>query len=307
MSKPTLLVLAAGMGSRYGGLKQLDPVGPSGEVIIDYSIYDTIRAGFGKVVFIIRRDIEDAFKRVIGTRYEKEIEIEYAYQELTAIPDGFTIPTDRSKPWGTAHAILMAERLINEPFAVINADDFYGRSGFELLGKYLSGASECHDDGSANFAMVGYSLRNTLSEHGTVARGICSVDSNDCLKSVVECTKIEKRGNSACNTAENEGYSTLSGDEIVSLNFWGFQPSIFEELQSQFHLFLTENINKPKSEFFIPSVVDQTVVSGKARVNVLRSSDKWFGVTYRDDKPKVVANIMELVESGVYPERLFTT
>lgn len=307
MSKPTLLVLAAGMGSRYGGLKQLDPVGPSGEVIIDYSIYDTIRAGFGKVVFVIRRDIEEAFKQVIGTRYENEIEIQYAYQELSSIPEDFSVPAERTKPWGTAHAILMAEKLINEPFAVINADDFYGLSGFELLGNYLGASDERNDDGSANFAMVGYTLNNTLSENGSVARGICSVDSDNYLKSVEECTKIEKRGGSAFNTAEGEAYSTLNGDEIVSLNFWGFQPSIFEELQSQFRLFLSESVNKPKSEFFIPSVVDDSVASGRAKVKVLNSSDKWFGVTYRDDKPKVVANILDLVKKGVYPDKLFTS
>jgi UTP-glucose-1-phosphate uridylyltransferase len=307
MTKPTLLVLAAGMGSRYGGLKQLDPVGPSGEVIMDYSIYDTIRAGFGKVVFIIRRDIEDAFKSVIGTRYEKEIEIKYAYQELTSIPEGFTLPSERSKPWGTAHAILMADKLINEPFAVINADDFYGHSGFELLGKYLSTAPGSHEDGSANFAMVGYTLKNTLSEHGTVARGICSVDSDHYLTGVDECTKIEKRENSAFNKGEGEKYSFLNGDEIVSLNFWGFQPSIFEELQSQFRLFLTENIDIPKAEFFIPSVVDNAVAARHAKVRVLHSSDKWFGVTYKEDKAQVVANIQALVDAGAYPEKLFAS
>jgi dTDP-glucose pyrophosphorylase len=305
MTKPTLLVLAAGMGSRYGGLKQLDPVGPSGEIIIDYSIYDTIRAGFGKVVFVIRRDIEEAFKAVIGTRYRDEIEIDYAYQELTALPEGFTVPEGRVKPWGTGHAILMAGDIIKEPFAVINADDFYGRSGFNLLADHLSNTPPCHDDGSANFAMVGYTLRNTLSEFGTVARGICSIGSDGCLNGVNECTKIEKRGDAAFNLAEGEAYSELTGDEIVSLNFWGFQPSIFEELRSQFAEFLENNRENLKSEFFIPSVVDNMVGSGKARLKVLHSNDKWFGVTYKDDKPKVVSDIRNLIERGVYPEVLF--
>ena len=305
MPKPALLVLAAGMGSRYGGLKQLDPVGPCGEIIIDYSIYDAIRAGFDKVVFIIRHDIEDEFKNVIGTRYKTEIEIQYAYQELDALPEGFAVPEGRSKPWGTGHAILMAEGIVNEPFAVINADDFYGRAGFPLLFDYLSSSSSTHYDGSANCAMVGYSLRNTLSEFGAVARGICSVGTDGYLDAVNECTKIEKRDKGALNLAKGEAFSELTGDEVVSLNFWGIQPSIFNELRRRFSVFLEENGENPKSEFFIPSVVDELIRGGKAKVTVLRSSDKWFGVTYKDDKPKVMSDIRNLVERGEYPEGLF--
>ncbi|NOY74408.1 MAG: nucleotidyltransferase [Kiritimatiellaeota bacterium] len=305
MPKPALLVLAAGMGSRYGGLKQLDPVGPDGEIIIDYSIYDTIRAGFGKVVFVIRRDIEEIFKKVIGTRYENKIAIEYAFQELDNLPEGFSVPDGRTKPWGTGHAILMAENFINEPFAVINADDFYGCSGFTMLYDYLSTTEPAFEDGAANFAMVGYYLRNTLSDNGTVARGVCAVDSNDFLEGVDECTKIERKGKGAFNTAEGEAYVDLTGDEIVSLNFWGFQPSIFNELRSLFGMFLTENHENLKSEFFIPTVVDELIRDAKAKVSVLRSEDKWFGITYKDDKPSVVSEIRTLVERGAYPEALF--
>ena len=302
--KPTLLVLAAGMGSRYGGLKQLDPVGPSGAIIIDYSIFDAIRAGFGKVVFLIRKDIEEAFKGSIGNRYEGQIDIDYAYQEIDAIPPGFVIPEDRGKPWGTGHAILMAKDVINEPFAVINADDFYGKSGFKLLADYFASAS-LETDGVANFAMAGFKLNNTLSEHGTVSRGVCSVDNDGYLTDVVELTKISKCGDAAKNLAEEESITDLTGDEIVSLNMWGFTPAIFAYLESQFVEFLNEQISVPKSEFFIPSVVDKVIKDKTAKLKVLESADAWFGVTYREDKPMVVANIQKLVDDGVYPEKLF--
>lgn len=302
--KPTLLVLAAGIGSRYGGLKQLDPVGPSGENIIDYSIFDAIRTGFGKVVFVIRKDIEEVFKEFIGTRYEGKIEIKYAFQELEAIPAGFEIPADREKPWGTGHAILMAKDVINEPFAVINADDFYGRSGFQLLADYYTDAP-MEVDGKANFSMTGFILRNTLSEHGTVSRGVCSVDADGNLTNVVELTKIAKRGDAAENLAEGESVTDLTGDEVVSMNMWGFTPAIFEHLETQFIEFLQEQINVPKSEFFIPFVVDRTIKEGSAKLKVLKSTDSWFGVTYREDKPMVMASIQKLVDDGVYPEKLF--
>ena len=240
--KPTLLVLAAGMGSRYGGLKQIDPVGPSGEIIIDYSIFDALRANFGKVVFIIRRDIEAVFKETIGTRFEGKIPVEYAYQDKNDLPEGFSVPAERAKPWGTGHAILAARDVVKEPFAVINADDFYGRSGYKLLGDYLSNMKEATP---ANYCMVGYILRNTLSEHGTVARGVCTCDNDSFLKKVVEMTKIEKTGNSARNI-EPENSVELSGEEIVSLNLWGFTPSIFGDLQRLFKDFLNENINYSK-------------------------------------------------------------
>lgn len=302
--QPTLLVLAAGIGSRYGGLKQLDPVGPSGENIIDYSIYDAIQTGFGKVVFVIRHDIEEAFRNFIGSRYEGKIEIDYAFQELAAIPAGFEIPADREKPWGTGHAILMAKELINEPFAVINADDFYARSGFKLLADYYEDAP-LEIAGTANFSMTGFLLRNTLSEHGTVSRGVCSVDVDDNLTNVVELTKIAKRGEAAENLAEGEGLTELTGDEIVSMNMWGFTPAVFEHLEAQFVEFLQEKINVPKSEFFIPFVVDRMIKEGSARLKVLKSTDSWFGVTYREDKPLVMASIRKLVDEGVYPEKLF--
>ena len=299
--KPTLLVLAAGMGSRYGGLKQLDPVGPSDEIIIDYSIYDAIQAGFGKVVFLIRKDIEDAFRESIGNRYEGKIEIDYAFQGVKDIPEGFVIPDERDKPWGTGHAVLMAEDVINEPFAVINADDFYGRSGFKLMADYLSS----ENSETANFAMVGFILRNTLSEHGTVSRGVCTTDSEDYLQNVTEITKIEKRKNGAKNLAEGESITDMTGEEIVSMNMWGFTPEIFPELNKQFLEFLEKDINTPKSEFFIPFAVDTMVEQGFAKVKVLKSVDQWFGVTYKEDKPVVVASIQKLIDDGVYPGKLF--
>ena len=299
--KPTLLVLAAGMGSRYGGLKQIDPVGPSGEIIIDYSIFDALRANFGKVVFIIRRDIEEVFKETIGTRFEGKIPVEYAYQDKNDLPEGFSVPAERAKPWGTGHAILAARDVVKEPFAVINADDFYGRSGYKLLGDYLSSMKEATP---ANYCMVGYILRNTLSEHGTVARGVCTCDNDSFLKKVVEMTKIEKVGNAAKNT-EPENTCDLTGDEIVSLNLWGFTPSIFGHLQRLFKDFLKENINDPKKEFFIPSVVDTLISEGAAKVKVLKSEDSWFGITYREDKNMVVENINALVKKDAYPSKLF--
>jgi UTP-glucose-1-phosphate uridylyltransferase len=298
--KPTLLVLAAGMGSRYGGLKQIDPVGPSGEIIIDYSIYDAIRAGFGKVVFIIRKEIEESFKETIGARFEGKLQVEYAYQELDKLPEGYSVPADRAKPWGTGHAILCAKDVINEPFAVINADDFYGKNGYKLLCDYLSNAK---DGEKADYCMVGYLLRNTLSEHGSVARGVCATE-NGLLQNVVEMTKIEKVGDAAKNVEEG-AEAELTGDEIVSLNFWGFTPSIFKRLEELFADFLKENINEPKKEFFIPSVVDELIKTGKAEVKALETPDSWFGITYRDDKPRVVESINKLVNENVYPEKLF--
>jgi len=302
--KPTLLVLAAGMGSRYGGLKQLDPVGPSGEIIIDFSIYDAIQAGFGKVVFLIRKDIEEAFRETIGTRYEGKIEIDYAFQGVNDIPEGFTVPEERGKPWGTGHAVLVAEDVINEPFAVINADDFYGRTGFKLMADYLS-SQKTEQSESANFAMVGFILNNTLSEHGTVSRGVCTTDSNDLLQNVTEITKIAKCAGGAKNLAEGEEITDMTGEEIVSMNMWGFTPEIFPELKKQFIKFLEKEINTPKSEFFIPFAVDTMIKKKFATVKVLKSTDSWFGVTYKEDKPVVVASIQKLINAGVYPTKLF--
>ncbi len=298
--KPTLLVLAAGMGSRYGGLKQLDQVGPSGETIIDYSIYDAIRAGFGKIVFIIRKDIEAPFKETIGKRYEGKIAIEYAFQELNKLPSGFSVPPQRQKPWGTGHAVLCARDVIHEPFAVINADDFYGANGYQLLADYLNQAK---DGAKADFCMCGFILRNTLSDNGTVSRGICKINGG-CLASVTEMTKIERNGNAARNI-EDGARCDLTGDEIASMNMWGFTPSLFGHLERLFIEFLKVSGQKEKSEFYIPSVADALIKEGKAEVKVMASRDSWFGITYREDKDIVVNSIRALVAKGVYPNKLF--
>ena len=300
--KPTLLVLAAGMGSRYGGLKQLDQVGPSGETIIDYSIFDAIRAGFGKVVFIIRRDIEQEFKAAVGSRYEGKIAVDYAFQQIDALPEGFSVPEGRKKPWGTGHAVYTAKELINEPFAVINGDDFYGREGFQLLADYLR---ESKDGDKADFSMCGFIMRNTLSDNGSVSRGVCEVDSSGNLTEVVEHTKIERNGKAAKSFMEDGSVVEFAGDEIVSMNMWGFTPSLFEYMDDMFVDFLKEHGQEMKSEFFIPLVADTLIKQGKATVKVMTSEDEWFGITYREDKPAVVASIKKLVEKGIYPDKLF--
>ena len=300
--KPTLLVLAAGMGSRYGGLKQLDQVGPSGETIIDYSIFDAVRAGFGKVVFIIRRDIEEAFKTAVGSRYEGKIAVDYAFQQIDALPEGFSVPEGREKPWGTGHAVYMAKELINEPFAVINGDDFYGREGFQLLANYLTGAK---DGTKADFSMCGFIMRNALSDNGSVSRGVCEVDSAGNLTEVLEHTKIERSGKAAKSFMKDGSIIDFTGDEIVSMNMWGFTPSLFDYIDNMFIKFLEEHGQEMKSEFFIPLVADTLIKQGKATVKVMTSEDEWFGITYREDKPAVVASIKKLVEQGVYPDKLF--
>jgi dTDP-glucose pyrophosphorylase len=290
--KPTLVILAAGMGSRYGGLKQIDPVGPGGQTIMDYSIYDAARAGFGKVVFVIRRGFADVFRREVGARAERRLPVEYAYQELTDLPDWFALPAGREKPWGTGHAILAARGLVAEPFAAINADDFYGREGFETLARHLASATD--------FAMVGYLLRATLSDHGSVARGVCAIDAEGYLETVVEHLKLERRGDAAVDR-RSDGDVPLTGDEIVSMNFWGFTPALFEHLQTGFEEFLRSHGPEGRSEFLIPSVVDRLIRERKARVKVLRSSGAWFGVTYPEDKPRVMENIRALIAQGLYP------
>ena len=300
MDKPTLLVLAAGMGSRYGGLKQLDPVGPLGEIIIDYSVFDAIRAGFGKIVFLIRRDIEEAFKDFVEGRYGDGVEIGYAYQGVDDLPEGFSAPSERTKPWGTGHAVLMARDEIPGAFAVINADDFYGRSGFALLAEHLTSP-----EAAGESALVGFELLKTLSENGSVSRGVCSVDSSGYLLDVAECTKIEKVGDAIVNTAEGEHYSGFTGDELVSMNMWGFPLSVFDELERRFVAFLEGNSDNPRSEFYIPFAVDGMIKDGVAKVKVLPSHDQWFGVTYREDKPVVESGIRELVDAGEYPAPLF--
>lgn len=297
MTEPTLLVLAAGMGSRYGGLKQIDPIGANGETIIDYSIFDAMRAGFGKVVFVIRRDIEDQFRQVIGSRFEKKIAVEYVFQELDKLPAGFTVPGHRTRPWGTGHAILMAADVIRGPFAAINADDFYGATSFRILVEHLK-------SGSADFAMVGFVLRNTLSEFGSVARGVCKTTTDGFLESVTEMTKIERNGTGARAEGPDGKILRLTGEEVVSMNMWGFTPSLFNELRGRFVEFLRNYGAEEKSEFYIPSAVNGILQAKRAQVKVLRTPDSWFGVTYREDRPFVVKGIRELMARGNYPEKL---
>jgi len=297
-SSPTLLVLAAGMGSRYGGLKQIEAVGPSGETIIDYSIFDAMRAGFGKLVFIIRRDIEQPFKEVVGSRFEKRIAVDYVFQELDKIPAGFSVPAGRTKPWGTSQAILMAADAIKEPFAVINADDFYGAESYQVMSKHLQ-------MGTGDYAMVGFVLRNTLSEFGTVARGVCRVGSDGFLEQVVELTAIARDGDHAKDTAGDGTVTMLTGDEPVSMNMFGFTPQVFGKLQDHFKKFLEANGADLKKECYIPSTVNEMLVAKQAKVKVLRSNDSWFGVTYREDHAHVVESIRQLVKNGKYPESLW--
>jgi hypothetical protein len=298
MTKPTLLVLAAGMGSRYGGLKQIDAVGPNGETIIDYSVYDALRAGFGKLVFVIRHDIEKPFKETIGARFEKRMPVEYVFQELDQLPPGFSVPPNRKKPWGTGQAILMAENAIHEPFAAINADDFYGANSFRILAEQLR-------SGSMDYVMVGFILRNTLSEHGTVARGACRVGTDGFLQSVTELTGVEKDGDGAKYTDAAGIIHRLSGREPVSMNMWGFTPVLFGHLGGQFAGFLKEHGQEEKSEFYIPAALNELVIAKRERVKVLRTPDSWFGVTYREDRPFVIEGIRRLVVRGDYPEKLW--
>lgn len=297
----TLLVLAAGMGSRYGGLKQIDPVGPHGEIIIDYSIHDAIRAGFGKVVFVIREDIEHEFKASIGSRYDDIIPVEYAFQDLADLPTGFSVPKGRTKPWGTGQAILASRHLVNDNFAVINADDFYGRSGYEMLAKHLASAS---DADYADYAMVGYVLKNTLSEHGSVSRGICECNPEGLVSRVVERTAIFRDGENARFAADDGSETRISGDTLVSMNFWGFTPSIFDHLESGFRNFLAERGGELKSEFLIPTVVGTLVEQGLAKVTMLGNPDAWFGITYPEDKALAIENVHRLIDDGAYPEKL---
>lgn len=290
--------MAAGMGSRYGGLKQIDPVGPDGETIIDYSIYDAMRAGFGKLVFVIRKDIEEPFKQIVGARFEKRIPCEYVFQELEKIPARFGVPEGRTKPWGTTQAVLMAADVIHEPFAVINADDFYGAEAYRVLAEHLK-------SGSPDYAMVGFILRNTLSDFGSVARGVCRVSHDGYLEGIEELTNIERDGNGAKNTDPNGNVRHLTGDEPVSMNFWGFTPRIFEQFREVFQLFLERSGKELKTESYVPTATNELLVEGKAKVKVLRSRDPWFGVTYREDRPRVVDSIRKLVDSGAYPAPLW--
>ncbi|MBO4630387.1 MAG: nucleotidyltransferase [Lentisphaeria bacterium] len=301
MVKPALLVLAAGMGSRYGGLKQIDPVGPSGEIILDYSIYDALQCGFGKVVFVIRRDIEEVFREKVGSKWEKCVQVEYAFQDLENLPAPYKLPAGRTKPWGTGHAILSAAEKLKEPFAAINADDFYGRSAYALLAK----AFAANPDPEKRHFMVGFTLRNTLSENGTVSRGICVKDSNDLLSSVTERTDILPVPGGKAQFKDSDGsIYPLTGDEIASMNFWGFMPSIFNYLGGLFEDFLSKRGTEMKSEFYIPFAVSELIQKKIISVQVMNSTDPWFGVTYREDKPVVQQSIRSLIEKGVYPTPL---
>jgi len=301
--KPTLLILAAGMGSRYGGLKQLDAMGPSGEVVLDYSVFDAIRAGFGKVVFVIRRDFEEQFRTQIGAKYAGRIAVEYAFQDLHDLPAGFSLPEGRTKPWGTTHALLAAEQVVNEPFLMINADDFYGRDAFEKIAADL--ILPRTSEGKAQYSMVGFYLKNTLSDHGSVARGVCQVNADGTLASVVEMTKIFKHGTAAENREVEGAYVPLTGDEVVSMNFFGFTPDVFGRLRSAFTQFLEANGTDLKAECYVPKEVDVLIRSKVADVRVLESTGKWFGVTYPEDKAEVIASISALVDAGEYPQSLW--
>lgn len=297
--KPTLVILAAGMGSRYGGLKQLDEVGPNGEAIIDYSLYDAIRAGFGKVVFVIRHDFETAFKERFDPKLKGRIAVEYVYQALDKLPAGFILSPERQKPWGTAHALLMADGVANEPLAVINADDFYGEKAYFAMANFLVSSND-----PGEYAMVGYNVENTLSDHGTVSRGVCATDSNGYLTTVVERTKI-KGESDGIFYYEEDGRHKLSPRSPVSMNFWGLKPNVFGYIREGFTQFLTDHGNELKSEYYIPLLINDNIVNGNIKTKVIGCDSPWFGVTYIEDKPIVKGRIAQLIADGVYPENLW--
>lgn len=305
MKEPTLVILAAGMGSRYGGLKQIDPMDEYGNAIIDYSIYDAKRAGFKKIVFLIKEEIADIFKDTIGKRIESHIHVAYAYQELNKLPEGYTVPAGRIKPWGTAHAIYCCKDVIDGPFAVINADDFYGADAYRVMYNYLT---QEHDHEKYHYAMVGYHLKNTVTDNGHVSRGICMTDENNYLKSITERTHIEKRENTAVFTEDDgETWTPIAYDTLVSMNFFGFQHNLFAEINSGFPSFLDDAlVNNPlKGEYFIPSVVSHLIDTDKADVKVLNSTAQWYGVTYKEDKEYVVAALRQFRKEGLYPDSLW--
>ena len=303
--KPTLFLLAAGMGSRYGGLKQLDTLGPHGETIMDYSIYDAINAGFGKLVFVIRKDFEDDFRRIVLSKYEGHIPCELVFQALDALPEGFTCPEGRTKPWGTNHALMMGESVINEPFAVIICDDFYDRDSFQVMGKWLS---ELPEGSTGKYSMVGFRVGNTLSDSGTVSRGVCSNNEQHLLTSVVERTKIQRFDGVVKYLGDDgETWVAIPDNTPVSMNFWGFTPDYFQHSNEFFKEFLSDpkNMENPKSEFFIPLMVDKLINDGTATCEVLDTTSKWFGVTYPEDRPSVVEKFQKLHDEGVYPDKMF--
>jgi NDP-sugar pyrophosphorylase family protein len=303
MTQPTLVVMAAGIGSRYGGLKQIDPVGPNGEIIIDYSVYDALSAGFGKVVFILRREIEAAFREGVGRRIESHLPTHYVFQGLDDLPEGVSVPSGREKPWGTAHAVLCCRDVVDGPFAVINADDFYGRSSFGALADHLRAAQDTPD--AYDYCMVGYVLERTLTQHGHVTRGICSVDDEGNLEEIHERHKVKRLSDRVCYSEDDRTWIEIPEDSPVSMNMWGFTPSLFAELEARFPDFLREAGDDPKAEFLLPEVVSDLLAEGRARVRVLPTQERWFGVTYPQDKAWVKAGIRELIESGVYPSPLW--
>jgi dTDP-glucose pyrophosphorylase len=304
MIKPALVIMAAGMGSRYGGLKQIEPVGPKGEIIMDYSIYDALKAGFGRIVFVIKKEIEAVFKEVIGDKVSKIINTAYIYQEMVNVPDDFKVPEERTKPWGTGHAVLCCKEIVDTPFAVINADDFYGADTFQKLFDFLTceeSIKECYE-----YAMVAFMLENTLTENGTVARGVCSVDKDNYLEDIFERTKIKNFGDSIKYTEDDNNWIDIPKGSIVSMNAWAFKTSVFKELEAGFSEFLEQNKeNILKAEYFLPSEVDKLIKEGRAKVKVLTSKEQWYGVTYKEDKPFVKEAIRKLISSGAYPEKLW--
>lgn len=299
--QPTLYVLAAGMGSRYGGLKQLDGLGPNGETIMDYSVYDAIKAGFGKIVFVIRRSFEQDFRALVIEKFKNQIEVEVVFQEIENVPEGSSYNENREKPWGTNHAVLMGKDVIKEPFAVINADDFYGQKSFTILANFLKSVENKKNE----YCMVGYQIGNTLSESGSVNRGICQVDENGFLKSIVERTRIEEKGGTIYFPDEKGEETSIPSKTPVSMNMWGFTPDYFDYSLAEFKKFLKEEGQNLRSEFYIPKMINDLIVSGKVTCKVLDTPSKWFGVTYMEDRPQVILKINELIRKGVYPEKLF--
>lgn len=298
--KPTLVVLAAGMGSRYGGLKQIDEFGPNGEAIIDYSVFDAIRAGFGKVVFVIRKSIEKDFKEHIGSKFKNRIKVEYAFQEIDNVPEGMQVPEDRTKPWGTAHAVMVAEPCVNEPFAVINADDFYGKNAYQTMADFLKKLS--NED--PTFSILGYHVENTLSKHGTVSRAECIVDEKGNLKHIQERTKILEHEGKIVYLDETPPVE-LSRKTPVSMNFMGFTPSAFKFYRDEFDTFIRKNIDNPTAEFYLPYVLDVLIKTNKATIKVIDTDENWFGVTYKKDKDEAFQTLQDLIHSGVYPSSLW--
>jgi len=304
MTQPALVVMAAGIGSRYGGLKQIEPIGPNGEIMLDYSMYDARQAGFGRIIFIIKREIQDLFHSRINQTIGRHFDVTYVYQELDHLPEGITLPAGRKKPWGTGHAVLSCKDVIDIPFGVINADDFYGRNAFKALCTYLERARNKEND--YDFCMVGYKLENTLTEHGYVARGVCKINQEGYLVEVRERTRIEKFGGTVMYTENGEQWFEIPGDSLVSMNMWGFTPALFPELEKSFLNFLRNHEGELLgSEFFLPDVVNQLLAENKATVKVLPSNERWFGVTYKEDMDRVKQALRKLIKKGIYPETIW--